>query len=101
MDRGEVAATVEPSKHDRVEAIGLSVIAGLSGDEGRRDDVAVEPVVGEDPMEDEAGTGGFVTRPDGGFFGEATEEPSDLHEIPREREDLRLIAIAIKDGGSN
>jgi hypothetical protein len=101
MDGGEMAASVEPGEHDGVDAIGLTVIAGLSGDEGRGDDVAVEPVVGEHPVEDEAGTGGFVTSPDGGFLGEATEEPSDLHEIPGEGENLGLVVIALENGGGD
>jgi hypothetical protein len=101
MDGGEVAAAVEPGEHDGVEAIGLAVIAGLSGDEGGSDDVAVEPVGGEYPMEDEACTGGFVTGSDGGLLREATEEPSDLHEISREGEDLRLVVIALENGGGD
>jgi hypothetical protein len=101
VDGGEVAATVEPGEHDGVEPIGLAMIAGFSWDEGGCDDVAVEPVVSEYAVENEAGTGCFVARPDGRLFGETTEEPSDLHEVAGERKDLRLSVIALEDGGGD
>jgi hypothetical protein len=48
MDRGEVAALVEPHQVDGVEAVGLATVAGPAWDERRGNDLAVEAIGLED-----------------------------------------------------
>jgi hypothetical protein len=96
-----MAAPVEPSEHNGIEAVGLAAITGFSGDERRGDDVTVEAVVAQDAMEDETGTGGFVTGPNGALFGEVTEETPYFHEIAGEPEDLSLVTIPFEDRRRN
>jgi hypothetical protein len=46
MDGGEMPTAVQASKHDGIEAIGLAVVAGSSGNQRWSDHLAVEAVVG-------------------------------------------------------
>jgi hypothetical protein len=97
----EMPAPVELGEHDGVEAIGLTAITGPTGNERGSDDLAVEAVVGEDTLEDEASPGGLVAGADGALISETAEESTDLHEIGRERDHLRLVARPPENGGSD
>jgi len=50
VDRGQMSAPVEPSEHDGFMAVGRAPFARLARDETRCDDIAVEPIVGEDAL---------------------------------------------------
>jgi hypothetical protein len=58
----------------------------------------MEAVVSEDALQHEAGAGGLVTGAHWSLVGEAPGESTDLHEIGREREYLRLIAGPPENG---
>jgi hypothetical protein len=91
-------ATVEPCEHDGVQTVCLTVVSGFTGNERGSDDLAMEAVISENTLEDEAGTGGFVASPHGGFLGEMTEQASYLHQIARELDDFGLFTIAFENG---
>jgi hypothetical protein len=92
-----VATTIEPGEHRRIEAIGFTPVAWLTGDERRGDDFAWKAIAGEHPLEDESGTRGFVTGSHGPSLGEAPEKAADLHEISRELDDLRNLGVLLED----
>jgi len=98
MNGGEMAATVESCEHEGVEAICFTAVSGFTGNERGSDDLAVEAVISENTLEDEASTGGFVASPHWRFLGEVTEQASYLHEIAREPNDLGLFTIAFENG---
>ena len=99
VDRREMAATVEFGEHDGVEAVGLAAVAGPAGNERRGDDVAVKAVPGEDPLEDEAGTGGLVAGPYRSLLGKPAHESADLHQVGGKGHHLGALGIAREDGG--
>jgi hypothetical protein len=101
MNWCEMAAAVEARKHDSVETIGLAAITGFTGDERRCNDFAVEAILGEDPLENEACAGRLVAGPNGSFLGKASKKTADLHKITGEPDDFRILNIAIEDSGSN
>ena len=52
-----------------VQTIGLAVVARLTGNQRGRDDFAMEAVFGQNPMQDKAGTGSFITSPNSTSLG--------------------------------
>ena len=96
-----MTAAVEMREVDRIEAVGLTAVAGLLRDQRWSDDLAVEPVVRQHPVQDEAGAGRLVTGADGPFGGETTEETSDLHEIAGKPDDLGRVGIVTENGGGD
>lgn|GEM_PF-5818016 len=62
-----MAATVEPCEHEGVQAVCFTAVSGFAGDERGGDDLAVEAVISENTLEDEASTGGFVAGPHWGL----------------------------------
>jgi hypothetical protein len=93
MHSREVTTSVEPGQHDGIEAIGLPVIARLSGDEGRRNHLTGEAVIGKQALQNEAGSGSFVATSERTFCREPTKEPTDLHKVTRELYHLGCIAL--------
>jgi hypothetical protein len=81
--------------------IGLPVLSGFTGDERRSDHFTGEAVPGEHPVEHKPRTRGLVAGPDGAFLGEPTKETADVHQVPRELEDLRLCGVSFENGGGN
>lgn len=99
VDGREVAAAVKMGEVQGIDAIGLAAVAGLSANKRGRDDVAMEAIVFENPVEDEAGPGGLVARPHGPMVREAAKEAADLHEVARKADDLRTLSTWMEDGG--
>jgi hypothetical protein len=61
----------------------------------------VKTTDGERALEDKTGTGRLVTGPDRGLLGQADEELSNLHEICRKLEHLRLVGSVLEDRSSD
>jgi hypothetical protein len=61
MNRREGARSIQDRQLRGVATIGLHAIAGATGDQGRRDDVARHLVRGQGPLELKAHTGRLVT----------------------------------------
>ena len=101
MDCGKMSTAVEAGKHESIETVRLAAIARFSGNERWSNHIAMEAVVGEHMLENEAGTGGLVAGPDGSFLCEASEELAHLHQIGGEFDHLRFLAVPFKDGNSN
>jgi hypothetical protein len=57
----ELAGGEQACEADGVAAVGLHPVAGLAGDQTRRDDAQVEPAGASGASEREAGRAGFVT----------------------------------------
>jgi hypothetical protein len=101
MDRGEMAAAVEPGKHHGVAGIGLATVTGLSGNKRGGDNIAVKSILGKDSLENEAGAGRFVAGPNRSFFGKTPKEAADFHEVPGKLNDFGILGIAFENGGGN
>jgi len=101
MDGSKVATPIEPSKHDGIETIGFAAIPWLTGNQRWGDHIAVESVFRENAMQDESGTGGFITSPHGTFLGQAAKEATDFHEVAGELDDLGVFRIPIEDSSSD
>jgi hypothetical protein len=101
VNGSKVTATVKPNEVDGIESVGLAAIAGLARNKRGRDHVAVKAVLVKDALEDEAGAGGFVTRPHRALLGQAAKETPGLVEIARELNHLWRFDIAVEDGGGN
>ncbi len=67
VDRGEMSATIQAGEHDGIEAVGLTVVARSSWDQGWSDDLAVKAVTSKDSLEHKAGTGSFIAGSDWTF----------------------------------
>jgi hypothetical protein len=94
-----MTAAIEAYEVDSIEAIRLAAIAGLTGDERRCNNLAMESVALENALENEAGAGGFVARPYRPSLGETTKQPADLVEISRELDDLGMRRGILNNSG--
>ena len=98
MNGCEVPAPVESGEHDGIEAVGLAVIAGFSGDEGRSDHLAGEAIGREDTLEHEACAGSLVAASEVSLIREAAKEPTYVHEVTGKLDHLGDIALWSKNG---
>jgi hypothetical protein len=101
VDGREVTAAVEMSEVDGVEAVGLAAIAGLLRDQRGCDDLAVEAIICENPVEHEAGARRLVTGANRPLGRKTAEETSNLHEIAGQAHDLGHVGIVAENGGGN
>jgi hypothetical protein len=101
VDRGEVAAAIEPSQHDGVEAVSFTPVTRFTRDKRRGDDLAVKAVAGKNSLKYKTGAGSLVTGLDRPLLGETPKQSSDLHQVTRECDDLRFLSIVFENGGSD
>jgi hypothetical protein len=99
MDSCKMAASVETCEHEGIKSIGLAMIAGLTGDERRGNDVAVETISCKDTLKNEAGTGCLVTGMNRSLLGETPEEAADLHEVGRKCHHFFLALVGKDSSG--
>jgi hypothetical protein len=55
-----VPAAIVEGQLFSIEAIGLASVSRFTGDQAGSNDIAMEAVAGQDPLEDVAGAGGLV-----------------------------------------
>jgi hypothetical protein len=101
MDGGKMAAPIEASEHDGIEAVRLAAISGLTGNQRWGNHIAVKPVFRENAMQHEPGARRFVASPHGTFLRETAKEAPDVHEITGEFDNLGHICIPLEDSGSD
>jgi hypothetical protein len=96
---GELTDSVEPAKLGGIVAIVLTPFAGPGGNEGRSDDVTVDPPGGDRTVENVAGPTRFVASTNLTPSCPPVEEPAELAEIVGELfDDLGLGSVIDKDG---
>jgi hypothetical protein len=101
MDGSQMPAAVELDQHDGVEMIGLSVLSGFAGDEGRSNHLTGKTVPSEDAVEDKSGARGLVAGPNGAFLGQPAEEATHPHQVSRELENFGICGVFFENGGGN
>jgi hypothetical protein len=101
VDWGQVTTSVQAHEIFSIKTVSLTALATFSRNERGSDNLAVKTISGEHPLKNKSRAGSFVASSHGVVLGEASEEPSNLHQIPREPHYFGALRVSFENRSGN